>query len=103
LRIVALSSDLMDRSKLSAAIDGIAFARDVGECDEADVVIVDLARYADAVGALRAALPDARIIAFGPHVDEDAVVAARAAGADLVWPRSRFFRDPPAALGERTP
>jgi hypothetical protein len=88
----------MDRSRMSAAIDGIAFARDVGGCRDADVVIVDLARNASAVGELRRALPDARIVAFGPHVDEDAAATAEADGADIVWPRSRFFRDPKAAL-----
>ena len=62
MRVVALASDLMDRSRITAAI------------------------------------PDARIVAFGPHVDEDATAAARAEGADVVWPRSRFFRDPHAAL-----
>jgi hypothetical protein len=103
VRVVALASDLMDRSKLSAAIEGIAFARDAGECAGAEVVIVDLARFADDVGALRRALPDARIVAFGPHVDEEAAASARAAGADVVWPRSRFFRDPTAALTGHNP
>jgi hypothetical protein len=101
--IVALAGDLMDRSKLSAAFPGIVFARDVDASTGADVVIVDLARHAGAVAPLRAALPHARIVCFGPHVDEDAAATARAAGADVVWPRSRFFRDPSAALGEENP
>ena len=96
----------MDRSRVSAAIDGVAFARNVAECTEtaagaADVVIVDLARFPSAVGELRSALPSARIVAFGPHVDEQAAADARAAGADEVWPRSRFFRDPAAALAPK--
>jgi hypothetical protein len=100
VRVVALASDLMDRSRITAAIPGAAFARDVAGCtaEAADVVIVDLARFASAVGELRRALPNARIVAFGPHVDEDATAAARVEGADVVWPRSRFFRDPHAAL-----
>jgi hypothetical protein len=96
--VVALASDLMDRSRMTAAIDGIEFARDVDACTAADVVIVDLARFALAVGELRRALPDARIVAFGPHVDEETAATAAADGADIVWPRSRFFRDPAAAL-----
>jgi hypothetical protein len=88
----------MDRSRVSAAIAGVEFARDVDACTGADAVIVDLARHADAVGPLRAALPDTQIVAFGPHVEEEAAASARAAGADVVWPRSRFFRDPAAAL-----
>ena len=98
MRVVALVSDLMDRSRLTAAIEDLSFVHDVDGCAEADVVIVDLARYAAAVGELRRALPTARIVTFGPHVDEAAAADARAAGASLVWPRSRFFRDPAAAL-----
>ncbi len=98
MKVVALASDLMDRSRMTAAIDGIAFARDVDACAAADVVIVDLARFAPAIGEIRRALPDARIVAFGPHVDEEAAATARVDGADVVWPRSRFFRDPAAAL-----
>jgi hypothetical protein len=97
VRIVALSSDLMDRSRMTAAIDGISFARNAAECAEADIVIVDLARFSSEVDELRRALPGARIVAYGPHVDEDAATDARDAGADVVWPRSRFFRDPAAA------
>jgi hypothetical protein len=97
VKVVALASDLMDRSRMTAAIEGIAFAREPAECADADIVIVDLARFAGAVGELRHALPSARIVAFGPHVDEAAAANAREAGADIVWPRSRFFRDPTAA------
>jgi thiamine monophosphate synthase len=83
---------------MTAAIEGVSFARDVDACAAADVVIVDLARFASAVGEVRRTLPNARIVAFGPHVDEEAASAAEADGADVVWPRSRFFRDPAAAL-----
>ena len=103
MRIVALATDLMDRSRITAAIDGVAFARDAAGCADADVVIVDLARFGASVGEVRRALPTARIVAFGPHVDEQAAVDAREAGADLVWPRSRFFRDPSAAISDISP
>ena len=100
MKVVALTSDLMDRSRITAAIAGASFARDPAECAGVDVVIVDLARFGSAVVELRRVLPDARIVAFGPHVDEDAATAAHESGADIVWPRSRFFRDPAAALSE---
>jgi hypothetical protein len=90
-KVVALTTDLMDRSKISAAIPGVGF--DLS--DDADVVIVDLARRG--VAEVRAAVPGARIVAYGPHVDEESAEAARAEGADTVLPRSRFFRDPAAA------
>jgi hypothetical protein len=51
------------------------------------------------VAAVRAASPSARLVCFGPHVDEDAAAAATAAGADAVLPRSQFFRDITAAVG----
>ncbi len=98
MRVVAMVPDLMDRSRLNSAITGVEFARDADACAEADVVIVDLARHADAVARVRAVAPAARIVGFGPHVDTDAAAAARANGADAAWPRSRFFRDPAAAL-----
>ena len=100
MRVCALVGDLMDRSRISNAISGVEFVRDVDACSGADVVIVDLARFGAQVAALRAAAPDARLVGFGPHVDEESAGAAVAAGADAVLPRSRFFRDPAAALTE---
>jgi hypothetical protein len=98
MRIVALMSDLMDRSRVSAAVDGVEFVRDAGACSTADVVIVDIARHGDAIAAVRAAAPAARLVAFGPHVDEAGLERARTDGADLVLARSRFFADPAAAV-----
>jgi hypothetical protein len=99
MRVCALVGDLMDRSRVGDAIDGVEFVRDAAACSGADVVIVDLARSGDQIAAVRAAAPDARLIAFGPHVDEAGAEAARGDGADVVLPRSRFFRDPKAAVG----
>ena len=98
MRIVAITADLMDRSRLSAALEGVEFVPDATACVDADVVVVDLGRDATAVASVRAVAPDARIVAFGPHVDNDALTRARRDGADVVLPRSRFFQDPAAAL-----
>jgi len=84
----------MDRSRIGAAIPGVVFGLDPA----ADVLIVDLARGAEQVTEIRAAVPAARIVCYGPHVDDEAATAARAAGADVVMARSRFFRDPAAAI-----
>jgi hypothetical protein len=93
--VVALVGDLMDRSRITAAVPGAVFARTPTAAAEhgAAVVVVDIARHGGAVAALRAALPDARIVCFGPHVDEGSAAAARAAGATSVLARSRFFHD----------
>jgi hypothetical protein len=99
VRVCALVGDLMDRSKISSAIGDVEFVRDADGCDGADVVIVDLARFGDQVAALRTSRPDARVVCFGPHVDEASADAAVAAGADVVMPRSKFFRDIAAAIG----
>ena len=87
----------MDRSRLSAALPGVTFTGDPAAAADAEVAIVDLTRFGDRIGEIRAA-SDALIVAFGPHVDDEAAAAARTAGADRVLPRSRFFRDPAAAV-----
>ena len=84
----------MDRSRLSSAIPGVVFSMS----SDADVVIVDLARGVEQIAKARSDAPNARIVCSGPHVDDTSMDAARAAGADVVLPRSRFFRDPAAAI-----
>jgi hypothetical protein len=98
MRIVALSTDLMDRSRISAAVGEVEFARDASGCAGADVVVVDLARHGADVADVRRIAPDARIVAFGPHVDVELLDRARADGADTVLPRSAFFQNPAGAL-----
>jgi DNA-binding NarL/FixJ family response regulator len=94
VRVCALVSDLMDRSRISAAIPEVVFMLD----GNAEVVIIDLARGPQLVAEIRSEMPRVRIVGYGPHVDDEAAEAARAAGADVVLPRSRFFRDPAAAI-----
>src|SRR5258705_13171827 len=96
MRVCALVSDLMDRSKISAAIPDASFMVD----GTAEVVIIDISRSAQMVAEIRAEMPGVRIVCYGPHVDDEAADAACAAGADVVLPRSRFFRDPVAAIAE---
>lgn len=93
VRVVAFVDDLMDRSRLGG-IDGLRFSRNADACTDVDVVIVDLARHAAAIPAIVAAAPDARIVAFGSHVDTDVLDDAARAGATLVLARSQFLRDP---------
>ena len=83
--ICALTTDLMDRSKLSAALPGVVFTLDAN----ADIVIVDLAKGVEQLESVRAKAPSAKIVCYGPHVDESAMSVE----ADVVLPRSKFFRD----------
>jgi DNA-binding NarL/FixJ family response regulator len=98
VKIVAMTSDLMDRSRIAGAIGDVEFVADPARATGADVVVIDLARHADAVSAARAAAPDARIVGFGPHVDTERFARASEDGADVVVPRSVFFQDPAATL-----
>lgn len=91
----------MDRSRITNALDDVTFTADPQRCRDADVIVVDLARHGGAVAGLREAAPAARIVAYGPHVDDDVLAAASAAGADVVVPRSRFFHDPAGVLRAR--
>jgi len=98
VNVVAFVTDLMDRSKVQSAVEGVTFARNPAAAADADVVVVDLSRFADAVTEVRAQAPEARIVAFGPHVDDALLAGARRDGADVVMARSQFFRDPAAAV-----
>jgi DNA-binding NarL/FixJ family response regulator len=85
----------MDRSKISAAIPDVSFILDA----TADVVIIDISSSGpQLVAEIRAEAPGVRIVCYGPHVDDEAAAAAVSAGADVVLPRSQFFRDPAAAV-----
>lgn len=94
MTVVAITRDLMDRSKISGALDDVRVVGPGGDLTGATVVIVDLGLP----GALDAATASgARVIAYGSHVDERTLEAARSAGAEAI-PRSVFFR----RLGEGT-
>lgn len=95
--MVAFVADLMDHSRVRAAFPEAEVGRRPDDASGADLVIVDLARFGALVGALRG-VTRGRIVAFGPHVDGETLASAAAAGADVVLPRSRFFRDPVAAV-----
>jgi DNA-binding NarL/FixJ family response regulator len=84
MKILLWCDDLMSRTRIESAwkAAGVPVLRkDATEAP--DLVVVDLtARDALAeIARLRAAWPQADILAFGPHVDGDAFKQARAAGA----------------------
>jgi hypothetical protein len=102
MRVLALVPDLMDRSRLTAALgDDVELVATVGHLTRrlADpeapvpgtvVVDVDRAGVLDALPTIRAATT-ARLVAFGAHVERDRLAAAQAAGCDKVLARSAFF------------
>ena len=93
MRVVGLVPEMMDRSRIASAVAGIEFLDAPEAGGGADVVIIDLGRRGADITRARACAPSARIVAFGPHVDAESFDRARREGADLVLPRSRFFRD----------
>jgi CheY-like chemotaxis protein len=68
-------------------------------------VIVDLSNPGLKIGAVVTKLKGAegstpRVVAYGSHVDVNALRGAREAGCDVVLPRSRFTEDLAARLPE---
>ncbi len=98
MRVVAFVGDLLDRSKISAAVPDAGFATAFEDAAGADIVVIDVKAHPDAVAAVRKIVPDVRIVAYGRHDNPQALEAARADGADVALPRSRFFQDPAAAV-----
>lgn len=97
-RVGYYGTNLIDRSKIEAVASAAGFELAVYRAGEQidDVpgtVFVDLEASASDE-AIRAFVGrGARVVAFGPHVDDIAMVRARSLGANDVTPRSRFFRD----------
>jgi DNA-binding NarL/FixJ family response regulator len=98
VRVVVLVADLLDRSKIAVAVPDAQFAATPDDAAGADVVLVDVKAHPDAVAAARKLAPAARIVAYGRHDSPEVLEAARADGADVALPRSRFFHDPAAAV-----
>jgi hypothetical protein len=89
--VVAYVPDLMDRSRISAAVADVRFVASPGElagaATEADVVVVDLGR--PGVVDVLPGLPG-RVLGFVSHVDRATLAAAEAAGSEAMA-RSEFF------------
>ena len=94
MKILVVTENLLTRARLRGGLAGTG-AEILGGPEETspDVVAVDLSARdaAAAITRLRAAHPDARILAFGPHVDGAAFAAARVAGADEAVARGRIL------------
>lgn len=92
-RVIALSNDLMDRSKLVAAFPDIEIVRLVvpRSLEGADLFLVDLSMPAAVEAVEAAAEHDVHTVAYGSHVNTALLVDAERAGADAL-PRSVFFR-----------
>ncbi len=97
-----LSANLLDVDRIEQAAGTHGYRVDrigsqEGVRDQA-VVFVDLEHPAAERVVRSAAERGVRVVAFGPHVDDIAMVRARSLGAAEAVPRSRFFRDPGSFL-----
>lgn len=97
MTVVALTRDLLDRSKLTAVDGVVAVARPAAVAEHhPDVIYVDLTIDGGLAAAL--ATDAAVIVAYGPHVDGDLLGAAADEPRVVTLPRSVFFR----RLSDRT-
>ena len=108
-----LSRDLIFTSKITGTAAALGYrvivvgdeakARELLEEGTIRVVFVDLAA-GNLVGSTallqyqEVASPGTPFVAFGSHVDTEALANARAAGCDPVLPRSRFTVELPALI-----
>jgi hypothetical protein len=114
MRVLLFSSDLMISSRVEgAAVRANLTAKTVStisalaaECgrEAAAMIFVDLSTAANEVAAIMRMVRSAgvdrpAIVAFGPHVHEAKLAAARAAGCDQVLSRGQFFAQLDAILG----
>ena len=106
MTIVLVSNDLTVLSRVEGATtrlgqavrgaSGESQAVQLCEADDANTVIVDLSTPLLDVASLVNRLKSkdgsvTRVVAFGPHVHEQRLAAAREAGCDVVVSRGQFF------------
>ncbi|MEQ8842969.1 MAG: hypothetical protein RIB98_18480 [Acidimicrobiales bacterium] len=91
MSVVVLTRDLMDGSRFRAAIPDAVVVRDIDApaLAEATLILLDLALGADVAAVVAIGPP---VVAYGAHVDTDALDDAVAAGCADAVPRSRVFR-----------
>ncbi len=100
-RVGLVSANLMDRAKIEPLVTGSGRMLVVSDGAGAragfpageipDLVLVDLA-WPDSIAVVeRSVRAGARVVAFGPHVDREALRSALEVGAVEALPRSAFF------------
>jgi CheY-like chemotaxis protein len=108
-----LSEDLLFTSRITGTASALGFtvkpARTVNDLEDLarretpNCVLVDLAHPGLDVARLIRSLretctPVPRVVAYGSHVDTAGLRGARAAGCEVVLPRSKFIEELPSAL-----
>ena len=88
---VVITRDLMDGSRFRAALPEVVVVRslEAPELAGASLILLDLALGLDAAAVVALGPP---VVAYGAHVDTEALDAAIAAGCVDALPRSKVFR-----------
>jgi hypothetical protein len=99
-RVQILTDDLLFGSRLEADLTGAGHTVSHGLVPEggADAIVADLTHDGPARIAALAAAQRPPVLAFYSHVEVDVRERARAAGFEMVVPRSRIVREGPALL-----
>lgn len=106
MNIVAVATDLVSQSRISAAaratgnsVRFVAAERDLVTALPAHLALVDLDAGTGVENMIRILKEhDLLVVAFGPHLDTDRRKAARAAGADRVLAKSKFVTELPRLM-----
>lgn len=88
---VVITRDLMDGSRFRAALPEVVVVRSLAapELAGASLILLDLALGLDVAAVVALGPP---VVAYGAHVDTEALDAAIAAGCVDALPRSKVFR-----------
>lgn len=95
-RILFYGVDLSARLRLSRAASKLGaelVSQAVGDPEaEPDVVVIDIDRAAASVADLARLHPQAQVLGYYSHIDDDKRISAEEAGVQAI-PRSRFWRE----------
>jgi DNA-binding NarL/FixJ family response regulator len=107
-KIVLFTNDLMFQSRIGSIVKAsgreLVVARDaesmksrLATAESPCMVVFDLTfrglDLPNAVAQIQSEFPQAKLIAYGPHVDVSGLEGAREAGIDHVFTRGQFERD----------
>ena len=112
MALILLSADLTVISRVEGAaaragmptwaVSTDSAAVEAADVAQAKVMIIDLGtpvgNLKTLVEIIKSRTPQTRVVAFGPHVHEEKLVAAREAGCDEVVSRGQFFSQIDAIL-----
>lgn len=92
--LLALASNLLDLERIEGIAGSVGYRvvrLPTAGAETSRQAVVDLEHPDAGTVIADLAATGVKVLAFGPHVDDLAMVRARSLGADAVEPRSRFF------------